>query len=95
MQCQLAAKVRVNGVRRYDLTIDPEFKQLIPPLIQTERQQLEDNIKRDGCREPIALWGNIIIDGHNRYEICREYMELNSVVLPICLVELSLTHRLI
>ena len=55
MQRQLAAKVRVNGVRRYDLTIDPEFKQLIPPLIQTERQQLEDNIKRDGCREPIAL----------------------------------------
>ena len=60
-------------MRKYNLTIDPEFKQMIPPLIQVERQQLEDNIKRDGCREPIALWGNTIIDGHNRYEICKKY----------------------
>ena len=77
----------MNGVRRYDLTIDPEFKQLIPPLIQTERQQLEDNIKRDGCREPIALWGNIIIDGHNRYEICREYN------LPYDTIQVELQSR--
>lgn len=73
MHRRLEVKVRVNGVRRYNLTIDPEFKQLIPALIQTERQLLEENIKRDGCREPIALWGNTIIDGHNRYEICKKY----------------------
>ena len=60
-------------MKRTTLTIDPEFKQLIPPLLQTERIQLEENILRDGCREPIALWGNIIIDGHNRYEICRKH----------------------
>lgn len=87
MQRQLAAEVRGIGVRKYNLTIDPEFKQLIPPLMQLERQQLEENIKRDGCREPIALWGNTIIDGHNRYEICRKYN------LPFNTIQVDLQSR--
>ena len=52
------------------ITIDPEFKSIIPPLSESERRQLEDNLRADGCREPLTLWGNIIVDGHNRYEIC-------------------------
>ncbi|OGI00685.1 MAG: hypothetical protein A2Y25_10460 [Candidatus Melainabacteria bacterium GWF2_37_15] len=32
--------------------------------------QLEENIVKDGCREPLCVWGNTIVDGHNRYEIC-------------------------
>ena len=54
----------------YNLQIDKNFKQLIPPLAQNEYEQLEENIVRDGCREPLCVWGNTIIDGHNRYEIC-------------------------
>ncbi len=54
----------------YNLQIDEHFKQLIPPLTLNERKQLEENIVKDGCREPLCVWGNIIIDGHNRYEIC-------------------------
>lgn len=53
-----------------NIVIDPEFKSIIPPLSNSERKQLEDNIRADGCREPLSLWGNIIVDGHNRYEIC-------------------------
>jgi len=47
---------------------------LIPPLSDEERNQLEQNIlfKRK-CRDAIILWGDIIIDGHNRYEICVEH----------------------
>ena len=52
------------------LKTDKAFKRLIPPLSSNERQQLEDNIIRDGCREPLCVWNNIILDGHNRYEIC-------------------------
>jgi len=74
-------------MKRTTLTIDPEFKQLIPPLLQTERTQLEENILRDGCREPIALWGNIIIDGHNRYEICRKHN------IPFNTVQVSIHNR--
>lgn len=52
------------------IKIDPQFKSLIPHLSQDEFLQLEKNITEDGCREAVALWGDILLDGHNRYEIC-------------------------
>jgi hypothetical protein len=52
------------------IKIDPEFKALIPPLAPDELSQLEANILRDGCRDPLVVWGDILIDGHNRHEIC-------------------------
>lgn len=54
----------------YELKIDTGFKRLIPPLSLKELERLEQNIVRDGCREPICVWNNTILDGHNRYEIC-------------------------
>lgn len=53
-----------------NLMIDSEFKDLIPPLQKEERDQLEANIKAEGCRDPLTVWGDILIDGHNRHEIC-------------------------
>lgn len=32
------------------MQIDPEFHGLIPPLSPEEYNQLEENIKKDGCR---------------------------------------------
>ena len=55
------------------LKIDPEFKALIPPLSIDERKQLEENIITEGCREAICIWHGIILDGHNRYEICTKH----------------------
>lgn len=55
------------------IKIDPEFKALIPPLAPEEYAQLEANILQDGCRDPLVLWDGIIIDGHNRYEICTKH----------------------
>lgn len=52
------------------MTIDPEFRALIPPLQADERAQLEVNLAAEGCREPLVLWRGILIDGHNRHEIC-------------------------
>lgn len=54
----------------YNLKINESFKQLIPPLSPEELQQLEQNLIRDGCREPLSVWNNTILDDHNRYEIC-------------------------
>ena len=54
-----------------ELQIDPEFKRLIKPLQTKENLQLENNIIMDGCRDAIITWNGIIIDGHNRYEICK------------------------
>ena len=56
-----------------EITIDPEFKALIRPLAADELRQLEENILRDGCRDPLVVWDGILIDGHNRHEICTRH----------------------
>lgn len=55
------------------LKIDSEFKSLIKDLQTKEYLQLESNILMDGCREAIVTWNGIIVDGHNRYEICTRH----------------------
>lgn len=55
------------------LKIDPEFKELIPPLTKEEKAQLETNIINEGIREAIIVCDNTIIDGHNRYDICTRH----------------------
>jgi len=52
------------------MKIDPEFRALIPPLQPEELRQLEENLVAHGCRDPLVLWHGILIDGHNRYDIC-------------------------
>ena len=52
------------------IIIDKEFKNLIPPLRNEEYTNLEESLLSEGCREPITLWNDTIVDGHNRYEIC-------------------------
>lgn len=39
-----------------NIQIDTEFKALIPPLAADELRQLEENILRDGCRDPLVVW---------------------------------------
>lgn len=56
-----------------NLIIDNEFKNLIPPLSNEEFKGLEENIIKDGCRDALILWNDILIDGHNRYEICNKH----------------------
>lgn len=58
-----------------ELIIDSEFKNLIPPMKPEEFQGLKENIVNNGydILYPIVIWNNIIIDGHNRYSICKEF----------------------
>ena len=57
-----------------ELTIDPMFRDALPRLTGAEFKQLEENILADGeIREPLILWHNTIIDGHNRYEIAKKH----------------------
>ena len=62
------------------IQIDPEFQARIVPLTPDERKQLEENLQRDGCRDPLVVWRqvnlhdgrrrNLLLDGHHRFEIC-------------------------
>ena len=62
------------------LQINPRFKNLIRPLKRKEYLQLEQNILADGCRDPLIVWNGVIVDGHNRYEICMRCQIPFSVV---------------
>lgn len=64
------------------MTIDSEFKALIPPLAPEELAQLEANILADGCRDPLVTWQGILIDGHNRFAICSKHgLEFETVTM--------------
>jgi len=54
---------------------DPEFKALIPPLSLEEYSQLEQNLLKETNPDSIVLftWNGVLIDGHNRYEICQKH----------------------
>lgn len=57
------------------LTIDAEFKSLIPPLTTEERAELEASLKAEGCRDALVVWAGqgVLLDGHNRYELCQRH----------------------
>lgn len=55
------------------MEIREDFKSLIPPLGPDEFLQLEQNCVRDGIRDPLITWGDVLIDGHNRYEIAKKH----------------------
>lgn len=80
----------------YNLKINKHFKKLISPLSLRDYKQLEENIIKYGCKEPLIVWRNIIIDGHNRYEICKnfklpfkikevDFNDSNEVISWICI----------
>ncbi|MBP3773196.1 MAG: hypothetical protein J6I53_10990 [Treponema sp.] len=54
------------------VTIDEEFRSLIPPLSEDEFRQLEENCKKDGILDSLKTWKGILIDGHNRYRIAED-----------------------
>lgn len=66
-----------NHQVKKEIVIDNELKSLIPPLSSEEYRQLEENILKEGCRDPLIIWNNegkhILIDGHNRYSICKTH----------------------
>jgi N6-adenosine-specific RNA methylase IME4 len=60
-----------------EIKIDNNIQSVIRPLSPAEFKQLEENILRDGVREPLSVWRNegrdVLIDGHNRYKICTKH----------------------
>ena len=56
-----------------DLVIDNEFRKLLIPLTEDEKEKLQLSLISNGCLDAIKVWNGIIVDGHHRYEICKEY----------------------
>lgn len=77
----------MDGQPTSEVIIDPTLKALIPALTAEERAQLEQNILDHGCRDPLVLWGSVLIDGHNRFEICTRHG------IPFQTVRMDFPHR--
>ena len=61
------------------LIVEPEFRDKIPALSPEEFSKLEENILADGeVRDPLVVWNNTIIDGHNRWTIIQKHPELHD-----------------
>jgi len=69
--------------------IDPELHALIPPLAPEELKGLESSLKSEGCRDALVIWEgeNILLDGHNRLEIC----QINGIAFRT--TDLSFSNR--
>lgn len=73
--------------------IDKEFQALIPPLSEDEYRQLEENCIRDGIRDPLVTWPQddgteILIDGHNRWQISAK-----NAGIPFKVIQMRFENR--
>jgi ParB/Sulfiredoxin domain len=66
------------------ISVDPEFQTLIAPLSAQEFDLLKGQILERGCLEPLYVWktdaGRILLDGHNRLEICTRFQKSYTTV---------------
>ena len=56
-----------------DIVVKEELKAYIDPLTPDEHDALERSILAEGCRDALVLWGEVLVDGHNRYGICQKH----------------------
>lgn len=56
-----------------DIVVNEALKAYIDPLTPAEHEALERSLLLEGCRDALVLWGNVLVDGHNRYGICRQH----------------------
>jgi FtsZ-binding cell division protein ZapB len=55
------------------IKINDVLRSYIDPLTEAEFTALERSILVEGCRDALVLWGDVLVDGHNRYQICQQH----------------------
>jgi hypothetical protein len=55
------------------ITINEDLRAYIDPLTEDEYTALERSLLSEGCRDALVLWGDLLVDGHNRYGICQKH----------------------
>ena len=71
-----------------DIVVNEALKAYIDPLTPEEYASLERSILTEGCRDALVLWGDVLVDGHNRYGICQKHG------LPFQTLQSTLFHSL-
>ena len=63
-----------------NITVNEELLVYIDPLTLDEHAALERSLLAEGCRDALVLWGEVLVDGHNRHSICtRHGIPFNTV----------------
>jgi len=70
-----------------EIIIDEQFKALLPALDEQTYAALEASLLENGCMHPLVVWNGVLIDGHNRYEICTKHE------IPFAVVEKKFASR--
>lgn len=66
-----------------NISINEDLKAYIEPLTADEHEALERSLLAEGCRDALVLWGDVLVDGHNRYGICQKHgLPFNTVQNP-------------
>lgn len=55
------------------IQINEELRTYIDPLSADEYEALERSLLAEGCRDALVLWGDVLVDGHNRYALCTKH----------------------
>lgn len=55
------------------ITVNEDLRAYIDPLTEDEYAALERSLLAEGCRDALVLWGDLLVDGHNRYSICQKH----------------------
>ena len=71
-----------------NIVVNEALKAYIDPLTPEEYEALERSILAEGCRDALVLWGDLLVDGHNRYGICQKHG------LPFQTVQSKLFHSM-
>ncbi|WP_101049438.1 plasmid replication/partition related protein [Macromonas nakdongensis] len=56
-----------------NIVVDPDLQAYIDPLTPDEYAALERSLLAEGCRDALVLWGELLVDGHNRHAICQKH----------------------
>ncbi|MBC3936605.1 hypothetical protein H8K47_14655 [Undibacterium sp. CY7W] len=62
------------------IVIHDALRAYIDPLTEHEYEALERSLLTEGCRDALVCWGEVLIDGHNRYAICQKHQLPYKVV---------------
>ena len=85
--CEAESETVATGQEMPKLQIDSEFKDLIPPLSSSELEKLKESLSTQGCRDRLVVWKdhNILLDGHHRYQFCREHdIHFDTEEIELC-----------
>ena len=56
-----------------NITVNEELLAYIDPLTPEENEALERSLLAEGCRDALVLWGDVLVDGHNRHRLCTQH----------------------